>query len=142
MNLASRSAARNVALRRHCHRKDTQSAYAIGLLQDLQFGPDIVAYLQRIDATLEPYGRAFLAHGARAEVMEGVFQGDCIIIAFPSMHHAREWYASPAYAELIPLRARHAQSIVFLLDGVKEPAYRADSLLAKLMPDAAIAPAP
>lgn len=108
------------------------SAYAVGLLSNLQFGPDIVTYLQRIDATLTPYGGAFLVHGTRAEVKEGVFDGDCIIISFPSMEQARAWYESPAYAELIPLRAHHAQSTVFLLDGVAEPNYRAESLLAKL----------
>ena len=108
------------------------SAYAVGLLSDLQFGPDIVTYLQRIDASLEPFEGAFLVHGTRAEVREGVFDGDCIIIRFPSMEKARAWYDSPAYAELIPLRAQHAKSTVFLLDGVAEPSYRAESLLGKL----------
>jgi len=107
-------------------------AYAIGLLTDLQIGPDIVTYLQRIDATLVPFGGAFLAHGARAEVKEGVFNSDCIVISFPTLQQARDWYESPAYAELIPLRAQHAQSTVFLLDGVDGPDYRADSLLGKL----------
>ena len=108
------------------------AAYAVGLLHNLQFGPDIVAYLQRIDATLEPFGGEFLVHGTRAQVREGVFDGDCIIIRFPSMDQARAWYESPAYAELIPLRARHAQSTVFLLEGVAEPDYQAASLLEKL----------
>ena len=108
------------------------SAYALGLLRNLQFGPDIFTYLQRIDATLEPFGGAFLVHGTRPEVREGVLDGDCIIISFPSMEQARAWYESPAYAELIPLRAQHAQSTVCLLDGVHEPHYRAESLLARL----------
>lgn len=107
-------------------------AYAVGLLTDLQFGPDIVAYLQRIDSTLEPFGGAFVVHGTRPEMKEGAFDGDCIIISFPSMEQARTWYESPAYAELIPLRARHAQSTVFLLEGVDAPNYRAQSLLEKL----------
>jgi len=107
-------------------------AYAIGLLTDLQFGPDIVTYLQRIDATLTPFGGAFLAHGARAETKEGTFDGDCIIIRFPSLQQARAWYDSPAYAALIPLRAQHARSTVFLLEGVDGADYRADSLLEKL----------
>jgi uncharacterized protein (DUF1330 family) len=107
------------------------AAYAVGLLNDLQFGPDIVAYLERIDASLEPFGGAFIVHGTRPQVKEGVFAGDCIVISFPSMAQAQAWYASEAYAELIPLRARHAQSTVFLLDGVA-PGYRAASLLDKL----------
>ena len=106
------------------------AAYAVGLLQDLEFGPDIVSYLERIDATLAPYGGEFLVHGARTELKEGQFGGDCVIIRFPSMEQARQWYASPAYAELIPLRTRHSRSTVSLLDGV-EPGYRAATLLQK-----------
>lgn len=108
------------------------TAYAIGLLDDLDFGPDIVTYLERIDATLEPYGGAFLVHGTRPEVKEGVFPGDCVVIGFPSIEHARGWYDSEAYAKLIPLRARHSRSTVLLLDGVKDLDYRAAFLLEKL----------
>ena len=106
------------------------TAYAVGLLNNLQFGPDIVAYLQRIDATLEPFGGAFLVHGTRPEIKEGALAGDCVIISFPSMESARAWYHSEAYAELIPLRTRHSDSTVFLLQGV-EPPYRAATLVDK-----------
>lgn len=108
------------------------SAYAIGLLEDLQFGPDIVTYLQHIDATLEPYGGEFLVHGTRPEMCEGAFGGDCVVIRFPSMEQARAWYGSEAYAPLIPLRTQHSRSTVFLMEGVKEVPYRAVGLLQKL----------
>lgn len=108
------------------------SAYAIGLLEDLQFGPDIVTYLQRIDATLAPFGGEFLVHGTRPELKEGKFDGDCVVIAFPSMEQARAWYDSDAYAPLIPMRTQHSRSTVFLLEGVKEVPYRAAGLLEKL----------
>lgn len=108
------------------------SAYAIGLLEDLQFGPDIVTYLQRIDATLEPYGGEFLVHGTRPELREGTFGGDCVVIRFPSMEQARAWYGSDAYAPLIPLRTQHSRSTVFLLEEVEEVPYRAVGLLQKL----------
>lgn len=109
------------------------TAYAVGLLHNLQFGPDIVAYLERIDASLEPFGGAFLVHGTRPQMKEGEFDGDCVVISFPCMAQAEAWYASDVYAELIPLRARHAQCTVFLLDGVA-PGYRAAALLDKLQP--------
>lgn len=107
------------------------TAYAIGLLSDLQFGPDIVTYLERIDASLTPFSGEFLVHGTRPHIKEGVFNGDCVVIRFPSIEQAEAWYTSEAYAELIPLRTRHAQSTVFLLDGVA-PGYRAATLLNKL----------
>lgn len=107
-------------------------AYALGLLDDLKFGPDIVVYLERIDASLEPFGGEFLVHGTRPEVKEGTFAGDCVLIGFPSLEKAQAWYGSPAYAELIPLRALHSQSTVLLLEGVKEANYRAATLLGTL----------
>ena len=108
------------------------TAYAIGLLEDLQFGPDIVTYLQRIDATQAPFRGEFLVHGTRPELKEGKFGGDCVVIAFPSMEQARAWYDSDAYAPLIPMRTQHSRSTVFLLEGVKEVPYRAVGLLQKL----------
>lgn len=109
------------------------TAYAVGLLEDLKFGPDIVAYLQRIDASMKPFDGAFLVHGTRPEMREGAFSGDCVLIRFPSMQQARDWYDSPAYAALIPLRTQHSRSTVFLLQGVEgAPDYRAASLLEKL----------
>lgn len=106
-------------------------AYAIGLLEDLKWGPDIVSYLERIDATLLPYGGEFLVHGTRPQMKEGDFEGDCVVIGFPSMDHARHWYASNEYADLIALRTQHSKSTVFLLEGV-EAGYRAASLLKKM----------
>ncbi|QNP48692.1 DUF1330 domain-containing protein [Diaphorobacter aerolatus] len=107
------------------------TAYAVGLLNDLKVGPDIVRYLEHIDASLTPYGGAFLVHGTRPQMKEGVFTGDCIIISFPTMKLAQDWYDSEDYAALIPLRAANAQSTIFLLEGV-ESGYRAASLLDKL----------
>lgn len=106
-------------------------AYAIGLLEDVRFGPDIAEYIRRIDASLEPFEGAFLVHGTRPEMKEGVLPGNCVIIGFPSIEQARAWYESPAYTELIPLRALHSRSTIFLLDG-QPPGYRAASLLDKL----------
>lgn len=108
------------------------TAYAIGLLDNLVLCADIISYLQRIDATLEPFGGSFLVHGAHPEIKEGTFDGDCVLISFPSIENARSWYHSDAYAELIPLRTRHSESTVFFLEGVGQENYRAETLAHKL----------
>ncbi|WP_332878431.1 DUF1330 domain-containing protein [Massilia sp. S19_KUP03_FR1] len=38
--------------------------------------------------------------------------------AFPDMAQARQWYASPGYRAILPLRLRNASSNVFLAPGV------------------------
>lgn len=94
------------------------SAYAVGLLQGVVFGPDIVAYVERIDETLRPFQGRFLIHGERPELMEGSLEQDVVVIEFPDIAHARRWYRSPAYQEILPLRARNSVSTVFLVDGL------------------------
>lgn len=96
------------------------SAYAVGLLKDVVFGPDIVGYLERIDETMKPYCGRFLLHGQQPEVLEGSLPVDVVVIEFPDIEHARRWYASPAYQQILPLRTRNAASVVFLVDGLPE----------------------
>jgi uncharacterized protein (DUF1330 family) len=104
-------------------------AYAIGHLRDVAMGPAIIEYLERIDATLAPFGGRFLIHGARPEVLEGDWRGDLIVIEFPDLDHARTWYRSPAYQAIAPLRADNADGEIVLLDGV-EHGHRATDILA------------
>lgn len=94
------------------------SAYAIGHLEQIDMGPDIIHYLQKIDATLAPFAGRFLIHGDPIEVLEGALQGAFIVIEFPDIQHARQWYASSAYRAILPLRTENARGTVFLVPGV------------------------
>ncbi len=107
------------------------TAYAICHLRNVELGAEIVDYIQRIDATLAPFGGNFLIHGAAPEIVEGPWPGDLVMIAFPDMEAARGWYASPAYGEILPLRTRNSTSVTMLVDGVPE-GYKATQVLAKL----------
>ena len=103
--------------------------YGIGILKDVQTGPQIVEYLERIDATLAPYGGRFIVHGGPADVREGTDPGVVIIIEFPDRARATRWYDSDAYQEILPLRTNNSTSIVLLIDGVDED-HRATDVLA------------
>ncbi|KAA2242136.1 DUF1330 domain-containing protein [Salinarimonas soli] len=106
-------------------------AYAVAHLRQVDFGPDIVAYLQRIDATLDPYGGRFVVHGGPVEVIEGGFSADLIMIEFPDRENARAWYASPEYQAILRLRTDHSTGDVFLVEGVPQ-GYRGVDILKKL----------
>lgn len=93
-------------------------SYAVAHMYKVTMGPDIVEYLKRIDATLTPYGGRFVVHGDSVEVIEGDWPGHLIVIAFPDRRNAREWYASPAYQEILPLRTENSDSDVVFVDGV------------------------
>jgi uncharacterized protein (DUF1330 family) len=103
--------------------------YAIAHLQDVTVGPEIVEYLQRIDATLAPFGGRFLVHGAEPTELEGRSPGTPIVIEFPSAAAGRAWYDSRAYREILPLRTRNARSVAYLVDGV-DADHRATDVLA------------
>jgi uncharacterized protein (DUF1330 family) len=105
------------------------SSYAVAHMRKVTVGPGIVEYLQRIDATLEPFGGRFLVHGGRAEVLEGSFSGNLIVIEFPDHAHARAWYDSAAYQEILRLRTDNSESDTFFIDGVPE-GHRATDVLA------------
>jgi uncharacterized protein (DUF1330 family) len=105
------------------------TAFAIARLTDVAMGPPIVEYLRRIDATLAPFGGRFVIHGGPFDRIEGDWTGDLIAIAFPDREHARAWYASPAYQDILPLRTAHSKGDVIFIDGVSDD-HKATDILA------------
>lgn len=92
--------------------------YVVGVLREVQMGPPIREYLERIDASLEPFGGRFAIHGGDPEYLEGERPGDLIVIEFPDRATARAWYESDAYQALVPLRAENSSGTIMLLEGV------------------------
>jgi uncharacterized protein (DUF1330 family) len=103
--------------------------YAIARIENVVMGPEIVAYLERIDATLAPYEGQFVVHGGPYDRLEGDRSGDVVIIAFPDRDRARGWYASPAYRAILPLRTANSRADVILIDTVGDD-HRATDILA------------
>lgn len=91
---------------------------AIGLLHDVKMGPDIIAYLEHIDATLAPFQGRVRIHGGPKQMLEGNLDSDLIAIEFPDRAKAEAWYSSPTYQAIVPLRSRNAEGVVFLIEGV------------------------
>ncbi|GII80056.1 hypothetical protein Sru01_50380 [Sphaerisporangium rufum] len=96
------------------------TAYAVAILRDVRLGPPIVEYLEKIDATLAPYGGRFRIHGGPFEVREDGWPGTLIAIEFPDMDRARAWYDSPAYQEILPLRTGNSEGTAILIEGVDD----------------------
>ena len=96
------------------------TAYAIANLRNPAPHPEVAEYIERIQATLDPHGGRFLVHGARHEVKEGGWGGAAVVIAFPGIDQARNWWDSPEYRQIAPLRADHIETDVILVDGVPD----------------------
>ncbi len=99
-----------------------QGTYAVALLQDIHFGAELIDYLRRIDATLEPYGGRFVVHQPAPTLVEGSLDGRTalIVIEFPDRASATRWYESPAYQAILPLRTENSRGFALLADAVPE----------------------
>lgn len=104
------------------------TAYAVAHMRHVTPGPWIVEYLEKIDATLAPFGGRFLVHGGEVEVVENDWLGHLIVIEFPDRRHVRDWYNSPAYRAILALRTGNSQSDVIFVDGVEHPHKATDVL--------------
>lgn len=103
------------------HGSVTPRGYAVAHLRQVEMGhADIATYLEKIDATLEPYGGRFLVHGGPADVLEGPWAGALVVIEFPDKSRASAWYASNAYQDILPLRLRHAEGWAIVVEGVSD----------------------
>ena len=79
------------------------------------------AYRSRTGAVIESFGGRFLVRGGQVEPREGEMAHDrVVVIEFPSMDRARAFYDSDAYQAIVPIRKAHADSRLFLVEGVAE----------------------
>jgi uncharacterized protein (DUF1330 family) len=102
------------------------TAYAVAHLRKVTPHPEIGEYLDRVSATLDPFGGRFLVHDSVLDVVEGEWPGHLVVIGFPDMDAVRAWYDSDAYREILHLRTDHIEGDVVLTPGVPD-GYRASS---------------
>jgi uncharacterized protein (DUF1330 family) len=63
------------------------------------------AYRKLASASIEKYGGRYVVRGGKLEVVEGGPEPKAmIVVEFPSMARAKEWYASPEYAAALKVR--------------------------------------
>lgn len=76
-------------------------------------------YRKLVPATIEKYGGRFVVRGGTVETKEGGWSpARMVVIEFPSMEKARNWYHSPEYAPALALRLKCASAKLILVEGV------------------------
>src|SRR4029077_5483183 len=98
---------RQAASKHESTRRHAMPAYALAHLHNPNINDDVLEYLERIQATMDPYSGRFLVHGGDVEVLEGSWPGTLVILEFPSVDEAGAWYRSDAYAEILPMRTNN-----------------------------------
>ena len=75
-------------------------------------------YVKRNSQTVEKYRGRFLVRGGEMEVLEGeCLYPRVVIIEFPSVEAAREWYNSPEYEGPKSIRMATAETNLLLVEG-------------------------
>lgn len=77
-------------------------------------------YRKQVMPTIEAYGGKFLVRGGKFTALEGEMPFERIaMLEFPSRKAAEDWYHSPAYQEILPLRLNATECQFILVDGVE-----------------------
>jgi uncharacterized protein (DUF1330 family) len=69
-------------------------------------------------ASIAAYDGRYLVRGGETGVLEGAWNPRrLVILQFPSVERAREWWASPEYAEAKALRQNSADTDMLVVEG-------------------------
>ena len=89
-------------------------AYVIGLL-DMKSWDWYDEYYQKTSKLIEKHGGRYLASGVKPHVLEGSTTPNAhVILEFPSLEHAKNWYQDPDYKNMIELRQSGGSSDIFI----------------------------
>ena len=76
-------------------------------------------YRGLVPASLDAYGGKFIARGGATENLEGDWAPERIVVLeFPSLERARQWWGSPEYRDAKAIRMRAARTRMIATDGV------------------------
>lgn len=81
----------------------------------------IKPYSAQVESTFKPYGGRFIVRGGEPDVKEGFgAQGRLVVIKFDSLKQAQDWFASPAYQKIIPIRQKSGNTRSYIVEGLPE----------------------
>lgn len=86
-----------------------KNAYVIGHIT-VKNAEKWAKYRNQVLATLEPWGAELMLRGKKVAILAGEHpHSDIVVIRFPDQKAVNNWYSSPAYQALIPLRLQAAE---------------------------------
>jgi uncharacterized protein (DUF1330 family) len=78
-------------------------------------------YGEQVPATMDSFDHQYVIRSDKTQSLEGEPPNGIVVIALDSVAKAREWYDSPAYAAIKPLREHAAKSRIFIVEGLILP---------------------
>ena len=75
-------------------------------------------YKKIVPASLAAYGGKFAVRGGACETLEGSWQPKrVVVLEFPSVERAKQWWASDEYRDAKALRQRTAKTEMIVVEG-------------------------
>jgi uncharacterized protein (DUF1330 family) len=79
-------------------------------------------YKQLAAASVGAHGGRYIARGGATETLEGSWSPSrLVMLEFPTMQHARDWYGSADYREAMAVRQGCASAQMVLTEGYEAP---------------------
>jgi uncharacterized protein (DUF1330 family) len=95
------------------------AAYVISEISQILEPALLEEYRSLAQATIEQYGGRYVVRGGAIEAVEGrSVPKRIVIVEFPTMERAHEWYYSPEYAQALPIRQKAMNRRLILVEGV------------------------
>jgi uncharacterized protein (DUF1330 family) len=80
---------------------------------------DAATYRAHAQDSIAKYGGRYIVRGGAISSVEGEWLPEAIVIVeFPSMERARQWYTSPEYAEALKVRQTALRRNLIFVEGV------------------------
>lgn len=94
------------------------SAYVISELEVLD-EEKMQEYRKLAEASITEYGGRYLVRGADPLIVEGAAaKTKVVIVEFPSIQHAKNWYASASYSPALKVRQEALERRLIFVDGI------------------------
>ena len=94
------------------------SAYMIVFLESVTDPAELAEYRRIGLPTLEDSKARFLVRNGKFEMIEGSAPQGVLMLEFPTMADAKQWYYSPRYQEALQHRYAGARCRALLVEGV------------------------
>ena len=97
------------------------SAYVVVQI-DVQDAQQYERYKELAGPAVTAHGGRYLARGGASETLEGTWSPKrLVILEFPTMQRARDWYHSAEYQEAAAIRRECAGAEMLLVEGYELP---------------------
>jgi uncharacterized protein (DUF1330 family) len=101
----------------HAQQEKVPPGYVIAEV-DVTDPTTLQKYAEKVPETLAPFNHHYVVRGGKTQALEGEPPKHIVVIAFDSAEKAREWYDSPAYEAIKPIRQSSTKSRLFIAEGV------------------------